>query len=115
VMQLFAFVRRKDGTTREQFLQHWHGVHGPLIRDTPGLGDRLLRYEQHPAHPNDRSGYDGVAVQSFATWDDFLAMLDGPAGAAMREDETRFIEQVDIKVVFTAEPVVIVEPAGPST
>ncbi|MCU1351724.1 MAG: Methylmuconolactone methyl-isomerase, partial [Acidimicrobiales bacterium] len=31
-MQLFAFVRRKDGLTREQFLHHWHEVHGPLIR-----------------------------------------------------------------------------------
>ena len=116
-MQLFAFVVRKAGTTREQFLHHWHEVHGPLIRDTPGLGDRLLRYEQHPTHPNDRSGYDGVAVQAFATWDDFLAMLDGPAGAAMRADETRFIEQADIKVVFTAEPTVIVsgtDPSGPT-
>ena len=108
-MQLHAFVKRKEGMSREEFLAYWHTRHGPLIRDTPGLGDRLLRYEQHPTHPDDRSGYDGVAVQEFASWDDFLAMLDGDHGAKMRDDEANFLSQKDIKVVFTGEPTVIVD------
>ena len=48
-MQLFAFVKRKAGMSREDFLDYWRDTHGPLIRDTPGLGDRTLRYEQHAA------------------------------------------------------------------
>ncbi len=109
MMQLYAFVRRRDGLTREEFLHHWHEVHGPLIRDTPALADRLLRYEQHPSHAEDRSGFDGVAVQHFAGWDDFLAMLEGPGGEAMSADEASFIDRKDIVVVFTDPPVVMVD------
>ena len=46
---------------------------------------------QHAAHPKDSSGYDGVAVQEFASWDDFLAMIAGPAGELMRDDEANFL------------------------
>lgn len=107
-MTLFAFVRRKQGLSREEFLDHWHHRHGPLIRDTPGLGDRTVRYEQHPARPDDRSGWDGVAVQEFASSQDFLAMLDGEAGQAMRDDEGNFLDPSSIKVVFTEGRVVII-------
>ena len=107
-MALFAFVKRKDGMSREEFLDYWHNHHGPLIRDTPGLGDRTLRYEQHPAGSHDRSGWDGVAVQEFASWDDFLAMLSGPAGEAMRADETHFLDPSSIQVVFTEGRVVVI-------
>lgn len=108
-MKLFAFVKRREGMTREAFLDYWHNTHGPLIRDTPGLGDRTLRYVQHPALPNDRSGWDGVAEQHFESWDDFLAMLSGPAGEAMRADEANFLDPSSIKVVFTGESVTIID------
>lgn len=114
-MQLFAFVKRKEGMSREDFLRYWQDVHGPLIRDTPGLGDRTISYVQHPAHPSDRSGFDGVAVQEFASWDDFLAMLDGPAGEAMRADEANFLDGSSIKVVFTDQPNVVIAPPTPSS
>lgn len=107
-MTLFAFVKRKEGMSREEFLAYWHDRHGPLIRDTPGLGDRTTRYEQHPARAGDRSGFDGVAVQEFASWDDFVAMLSGPPGDAMRADETNFLDSASIKVVFTEGRVVVI-------
>ncbi|MCU1356353.1 MAG: EthD domain [Acidimicrobiales bacterium] len=107
-MKLFAFVKRKDGMSREDFLEYWHHSHGPLIRDTPGLGDRTLSYSQHPARADDRSGWDGVAVQEFASWDDFLAMLSGEPGEVMRADEANFLDQSSIKVVFTDDEVVVI-------
>ena len=45
-MQLFAFVKRKEGMSREDFLDYWHNQHGPLIRDTPDLGGRTTGYVQ---------------------------------------------------------------------
>lgn len=111
-MKLFAFVKRKEGMSREDFLDYWHNSHGPLIRDTPGLGDRTISYVQHPSAPEDRSGWDGVAVQEFASWDDFLAMLGGDAGDAMRADEANFLDASSIKVVFTDDERVIIEPTS---
>ena len=108
-MKLIAFVKRRSDMSREEFLEYWHGTHGPLIRDTPELRDRLLAYEQHPARPDDRSGWDGVAIQEFASWDDFIAMISGPAGELMRADEANFLDSSAIKVVFTEDPVVVVD------
>lgn len=111
-MKLFAFVKRKEGMSREDFLTYWHYSHGPLIRDTPGLGDRTISYVQHPARDDDRSGWDGVAVQEFASWDDFIAMLGGEAGEAMRADEANFLDPSSIKVVFTEGSRVIIGPGA---
>lgn len=111
-MKLFAFVKRKEGMTREEFLDYWRNSHGPLIRDTPALADCTLSYVQHAAAPQDRSGWDGVAVQEFASWDDFIAMLSGPAGDLMREDEANFLDQSSIKVVFTDDAVVMIDNHG---
>ena len=49
-------------------------------------------------------------MQEFASWDDFLAMLDGESGEAMRADEANFLDPSSIKVVFTDDPVVIIGP-----
>lgn len=114
-MRLFAFVKRREGLSRDEFLAYWREQHGPLIRDTPELADRLVRYEQHAAHPDDRSGWDGVAVQEFASWDDFVAMISGPGGELMRADEAQFLDSSSIKVVFTDERVVFVGSDGSVT
>lgn len=117
-MKLIAFLKRREGTSREEFLDHWHLTHGPLVSDTPGLGGRLLRYEQYPLHPNDGSGFDGVAVQEFAGWSDFAAMLADPAAEVMHEDERQFLDMESIRFVFVDDPVVVVgdgtarEPGG---
>ena len=113
-MRLFAFVKRKEGMSREAFLDYWHHTHGPLIRDTPALADHTRSYVQYPAAPQDGSGWDGVAVQEFASWDDFVAMLSGPAGEAMRADEANFLDSSSIKVVFTEGQVVMIDPDDPA-
>ena len=111
-MKLFAFVKRKEGLTHEEFLDYWRNSHGPLIRDTPALADCTLSYVQHAVSEQDGSGFDGVAVQEFASWDDFLAMLQGPAGDAMRADEANFLDSSSIKVVFTDDAVVMIDRNG---
>jgi uncharacterized protein (TIGR02118 family) len=107
-VKLIAFVKRRPDLSREAFLDYWHNRHGPLIRDTPDLSRHLVSYSQHPARADDRSGWDGVAIQEFASWDDFLAMISGPAGEAMRADEAEFLDQSATRVVFTEDPVVVV-------
>jgi uncharacterized protein (TIGR02118 family) len=109
---LHAFLVRRAGLSHEEFLAYWHDRHGPLIRDTPGLARHLRRYEQHPVEAHDRSGYDGVAVQEFASWADFVAMLAEPGAAAMRDDEHAFLDPDRLVVVFTETAHVVVGPEG---
>ncbi len=111
-MTLFAFVKRKEGMSREDFLAYWRDVHGPLIRDTPALRDPVVHYEQHGTHPSDGSGFDGVAMETYTSWDDFIAMLHTAEGQLLRDDEANFLDPSSIKVVFTADRVVQIDRDG---
>ncbi len=111
MISLHAFLVRKPGISHEDFVAYWRDHHGPFIRGTPELARHLLRYEQHPRIPGSRGGdtdYDGVAIQSFASWDDFAAMLTGEAGEAMRADEANFLDSERLTVLFTEEPNIVV-------
>ena len=35
MVTLHALLVRRADLSHEEFLAHWHGVHGPLIRDEP--------------------------------------------------------------------------------
>ena len=62
---LTALLHRNPALTHDEFLHHWHEVHGPLIRDTPSLARHIVRYEQYDG-VDDRGvggGFDGVALQ----------------------------------------------------
>jgi uncharacterized protein (TIGR02118 family) len=111
---LHAFLVRKPELTHEEFLAYWRERHGPLIRDTPALARHLVRYEQHAAFPDARAGsdHDGVAVQVFASWDDFLAMLAEPEAELMRDDEANFLDSKRLQVLFSEDVVTVVGDAA---
>ncbi len=112
VIRLTALLHRKPETSHAEFLEHWHGRHGPLIAALPSAS-LIVRYEQHPAMwPAEASGlpepgYDGVAMQWFATMNDFVTFAlkdDRPVVAA---DEERFLDTARIEWILTEEPVVV--------
>jgi uncharacterized protein (TIGR02118 family) len=112
---LHAFLVRREGLTHEEFLSYWRERHGPLIRDTPALARHLIRYEQHGSLPGAQAGsdFDGVAVQVFASWDEFLAMLAEPEADLMREDEKNFLDSDKLQILFSEDVVTMVgDPAG---
>jgi hypothetical protein len=117
MVRLTAMLVRNPTLTHEEFLRHWHEVHGPLIRDTPDLARHLLRYEQHPL-TDDRGvgtgGYDGVAVQWLPSMDSLLAFVSEPAYAELlAPDERLLLDMERIQVTFTEEPVVVIDGTVP--
>ena len=48
MIRLVSVLKRKPGTTHQQFLDHWFDSHGPLIRNC-SAAKYVRRYEQHPA------------------------------------------------------------------
>lgn len=112
MVTLHAFLVRRADLTHAEFLAHWRDVHGPLIRDTPALARHLVSYEQHAVIEGGRGGspgYDGVAVQAFRSWEDFVAMLAEPAARAMAEDEARFLDRDKLLVQFSTDCRVMIE------
>ena len=111
MVTLFAYLVRREGMTHEEFLEYWRTKHGPLIRDTPALAKHLVRYEQHARIPGRRGGapeFDGVAVQSFGSWDDFMAMLSEPEAQLMTDDENNFLDRDKLVVLFSDDTVTVV-------
>lgn len=117
MVQLFAFLTRRSGTTHEEFLDHWLNRHGPLIADTPELARHIRRYEQHPrAEAGPMSGTedcDGVTVQHFDAMADMWAFTAEPAYAELvAPDETALLDLKRLVWVITGEPTVVIGGAA---
>mgnify|MGYP001069243619 CR=1 FL=1 len=46
MIKLVCFLKRKEGLTHEEFVDHWKNRHGPLIAGTPSIARHVARYEQ---------------------------------------------------------------------
>ncbi|MEZ5382944.1 MAG: EthD domain-containing protein [Microthrixaceae bacterium] len=113
MVQLFAFLTRRSGTSREEFLDHWLNRHGPLIASTPELAQHIRRYEQHPraaAGPESGTEHcDGVTVQWFDRLDDLWAFTaEGAYAELLAPDEAELLDQQRLVWVMTGEPTVVI-------
>ena len=89
-----AFVRRKQGLTHEEFVDHWTRAHAPLVRRHHPT---LHRYTQNVVAETLTPGapeVDGIAELGFRTLHDVHErMYDSPAGAEIiRRDIRRFLD-----------------------
>lgn len=112
-MRLFSLLRRKAGTTHDEFLAHWHGVHGPLIANS-SAANYVRLYEQYPAAwpPAGSDGpepdWDGVTIQDFDSVDAFWAHTTEADFPAMGEDIARFLDTDRIAWVLVEAPTVVI-------
>lgn len=114
MVKLFAVLRRRQGMTTEEFVEHWRDRHGPLIAGEPTLARHILRYEQHVRHRPDalsgNEGIDGVAVQWFDSIEGFVGFMSEPAYAELvAPDEQRFLDMERVEFIITEEPTVIID------
>jgi uncharacterized protein (TIGR02118 family) len=114
MVKLFAVLRRRQGMSTEEFVEHWRGRHGPLIAGEPTLARHIVRYEQHVRHRPDalsgNEGIDGVAVQWFESIDRFVDFMSEPAYAELiAPDEQRFLDMASVEFIITEEPTVIID------
>jgi hypothetical protein len=103
-MQLTVLVKRNPDLGVEEFHEAWR-AHGRKIASEPAFRRFIRRYEQHHRVPADyRTGgtFDGLAVQWYDTYADFVAMVDSPEYAAtMAPDEARLFDLPEMVVMFT--------------
>ena len=112
MIKLICFVKRNPSLSVEQFHDHWRGRHARLIRDTPGVADRIVRYEQNHrcAEDYERGGeFDGVAIQWFESMDDFVAMVgDAEYQAHVAPDERALLDLDGIAWILTEREEVVI-------
>jgi hypothetical protein len=111
VIKLTVLVKRNPALSVEEFHDEWR-AHGRMIADEPAFHRFIKRYEQHHRVPADyRNGgaFDGMAVQWFETYRDFVALIESPEYAAkMQPDEARILDPDGIVVLFTEEAEVLI-------
>ncbi len=117
-VKVFEFLRRKAGTTVEEFHAHWRDVHAPMLANDPTLRRHLTRYELNHRLPGDSerdrqegevedTGWDGVAVLWAESADALRALAAEPAMDAVRSDAPAFRADERL-VVVTEDPDIIV-------
>lgn len=114
MIRLTAMLARNAALGAEEFRAHWATTHAELIRTTPGA-DHILRYEQHPRLADGpggwtgSEGFDGIAVQWFASRAEFAAMLASPDyRERIAPDEQRLLDFERSAFLLTDEPRVVI-------
>jgi hypothetical protein len=121
-IKLFAFSRRRAGSTPDEFHRYWTDVHARQIADDPALRRHVRRYELNHRLPEDYArdrfrpeadgpGWDGVAVMWFDSIADIEALRAEPGFAGHAADGDEFREDVHLSVL-TEDPEVIVSKPG---
>jgi uncharacterized protein (TIGR02118 family) len=115
VIKLICFVKRNPSLSVDEFHEHWRGAHARLISETPGVSDRIVRYEQNHRAAEDykRGGdFEGVAIQWFDSMDDFVAMVGDPEyQARVAPDERELLDLDGIVWILTDDEEVVI--SGP--
>jgi uncharacterized protein (TIGR02118 family) len=92
VVRILAVIRRKDGLTYDEFVEHWRDRHPEFVHRLPGL----RRYVQSSPLDQRRSWpFDGLAELWFDSVRDVAAAFASPAATPMRDDEARFIGSIE--------------------
>jgi uncharacterized protein (TIGR02118 family) len=112
VIRLISMLRRKPGTTHDEFLAHWLDVHGPLIANS-SAARYVRRYEQYPAMwPTDGSAeppWDGVTIQEYDSVEAFWAQTGEPDFPDMQADIERFLDTAQLPWILVDEANVVID------
>jgi uncharacterized protein (TIGR02118 family) len=118
MVTLMCFLKRKPGTSEEEFVRHWYDRHGPLIASTPEIARHVLRYEQFRPSADmpgfSAEGFDGVTVMTFESADTFKAFLGEPSYAEkVYADEEAFLDRDGLVWMVADEPRVVIGASAP--
>ena len=114
MIRLTAMLRRNPALSADEFHAHWRDVHAARILAVPGIGDRVLRYEQHPRVPEapgqwtGSEGFDGVTVQCYEDLAGFAATIADPEyRRIVGPDERALLDMAGSVYLLTDEPRIV--------
>jgi hypothetical protein len=115
-VKIVAFLRRRDGLTRDAFLHHWEHVHAPVFLSVPEIDEHVTKYVQN--HVTDEftgvmgERYDGVVEIGFARSADIGKIFGRRYLETVRPDEQRFVDLEQMLVVVTDEVLLYEDALG---
>ena len=89
MIKLTVLVKRNPALSVDEFHEEWR-AHGRMIADEPVFARYIRRYEQHHRVPADyRNGdtFDGMVLQWFDSYADFLGKERGLTGQDVYDEK----------------------------
>lgn len=111
MFQVIVILRKKKGTSQEEFRNHWKSIHGPLFRKFP----QIKKYTQYIVEDRCRDDsdvpIDGIAMLEFENVDEMRAAWKMIEYEDIRKDELNFLENsgVGVHVVYVEEAVNVID------
>ncbi|MBM3595637.1 MAG: EthD family reductase [Planctomycetes bacterium] len=87
-----GILRRKDGITHEEFVNHWLKMHAALCVKLPGLRRYSVNLVDRKRFPH--FDYDGFSELWFDSEQDLVAALASPEGKVLLADLPNFAKDV---------------------
>ena len=104
--KVIFILHRKDGTTREQCLEHWAGDrHTSIVGRIPGL-TRWVQNHVRSA-PGEPAACDGVGELWFESDDAMQRALSSPEMGAAIEDAKNFLDMERTGLVVVEEKTIL--------
>ena len=94
-----GILRKKEGMSHEQFVNHWLNTHAVLCTKLPKLRRYSVNLVDRQRFP--KFGYDGFSELWFDSEEDLVAALSSPEGKTLLADLPNFAGDI--------EPIISVE------
>ena len=111
MIKLFVFLKRRKGTSPEEFHEYWRDTHAKLALDLPEFKRHLRRYVQ--AHniesatfdfPAGHIGFDGIAEVWFDDVESMnRAFREQRYMEVIRPDEYKFLDLDECRIMVAHE------------
>ena len=87
-----GLLRRKEGMTDQQFLDHWLNVHAQLGKELPKLRRYAVNFIDRKRFP--QFAWDGFSELWFDSEEDLVAAYNSPEGRTLMEDVPNFTAEI---------------------
>jgi len=88
-----GILRKKEGMSHEQFVNHWMNTHAALCTKLPKLRRYSVNLVDRQRFP--KFGYDGFSELWFDSEEDSVASLSSPEGKTLLADLPNFAGDID--------------------
>ena len=88
-----GILRKKDGMSHQEFVDHWMNKHAPLCAVLPGLRRYSVNLVDRKRFP--KFGYDGFSELWFDSEEALVAAFASPEGKTLLADLPNFAGDID--------------------
>ncbi len=110
MFQIIVILRRKKGTSHEDFIQHWKSIHGPLFRKFPQIKKYTQYVLEDKCRDDSDTPIDGISILDFENEIQMQEAWKMVEYEDIRKDELNFLENsgTGVHVAFVNESIDVI-------